>query len=686
MQMLRNFSIFLGFFSVLILPFFANAQNFRWAKQIGGNDTDAGSAIANDPSGNIYIAGTFGSTADFDPGAGVSNLISVEYSDAFVAKYDRSGNLIWVRQMGATNQQEAKGLAVDKNGNVTVTGYFIDSIMVDSNTVFRSNGSYDIFVINYNAAGVYQWGYSFGGSGVDQGGTVAVDTFGNVYASGYFQQTADFDPGAATLNFNSNGNDIYVIKFAPNGSFEWAKQIGGNGTDEVKNIKADQHANIYLSGYFSLTCDFNPGAVTNYIASVGNNDAFVMKLNSAGDYVWAKTFGGANFEVTMALDVDLNGNVYSTGAFQLTADFNPGTATYNLTANNTASDIFISKLDSMGDFVWAKQFAARNGYSQGNAISVASNGDLILAGFFVDTLNFDPTASNFSVISTYNSSDVFIARLNSSGDFQWAKTFGAQFTDRCFAMSLDFEDNIFTSGYYFGNVDFNTESGVYLMPASTIDAFLLKIGNCTAVNAVDQINSCGPYTWIDGNTYNVDENNATFTLAEASVDGCDSIVTLNLEVSSIDTVVTQNDITLTASQSAAVYQWVDCNNNNSPINGAVNQSYTATINGNFAVIIDNGSCTYTSPCFSITTLGISASNESISIRIQPNPAQNSFIISSELEIESLNIFDMNGRLIKTIEQPQNAVPIELYDIAEGIYIISIRTDSGIFHQKLHIVK
>ncbi len=113
--MLRNFSIFLGFFSVLILPFFANAQNFRWAKQIGGNDTDAGSAIANDPSGNIYISGSFGSTADFDPGAGVSNLISVEYSDAFVAKYDRSGNLIWARQMGATNQQEAKGLAVYKN-------------------------------------------------------------------------------------------------------------------------------------------------------------------------------------------------------------------------------------------------------------------------------------------------------------------------------------------------------------------------------------------------------------------------------------------------------------------------------------------------------------------------------------------------------------------------------------------
>ncbi|MBI4648130.1 MAG: SBBP repeat-containing protein, partial [Bacteroidia bacterium] len=389
--------------------------NFVWAKQLGGTSNDRGYSIAIDSSGNIYTMGDFYGIVDFDPGAGTYNLTSAVSAEIYISKLDALGNFVWAKQLGGVNTA-GYSIAVDSIGNVYIIGIFFDPVDFDPGPEIYNltpAGLYDIFISKLDAWGNFVWAKQLGGTSYDDGRSIVVDGSGNVYTTGYFYYTADFDPGAGTYNLTSAGNaDIFISKLDAWGNFVWAKQFGGASYDAGRSIVVDGSENVYTTGYFYYTADFDPDAETYNLTSAGNKDIFISKLDALGNFVWAKQLGGIDHDIGRSIAVDGSGNVYTTGYFQGIAVFDPGPGTYNLTSAGL-EDIFISKLDASGNFVWAKQLGGTNiDYSY--SIALDSSENVYITGNFSGTANFDSSPGTFNLTSA-GENDIFILKLRQKG-------------------------------------------------------------------------------------------------------------------------------------------------------------------------------------------------------------------------------------------------------------------------------
>ena len=280
--------------SVLVLPVVSSAWSPTTpqisAAIFGGTVNDYGMSVAVDASGNIYTAGYFAGTVDFDPGAGTYNLTSAGNDDVFVSKLNSSGDYVWAKTFGGAG----------------------------------------------------------GGGDYDRGNSVAVDASGNIYTTGYFAGTVDFDPGAGTINLTSaGGTDVFVSKLNSSGDYVWAKTFGGISSERGVSVAVDSSGNIYTTGYFAETGDFDPGVGTQGLTSSGSDDVFVYKLNSYRGFEWAKKFGGFDYDTGRSVTVDTSGNVYATGNFGSTVDFDPGVGIQNFISAG-GYDVFVSKLSPLG--------------------------------------------------------------------------------------------------------------------------------------------------------------------------------------------------------------------------------------------------------------------------------------------------------------------------------------------------
>lgn len=328
-----------------------NSGNFVWAKKIGAGYSDVGLSMTIDVLGNIYTTGVFAGITDFDPNAGVYNLYSAGSPDIFVSKLDASGNFVWARKMGGdTNFDEGNSIGIDMSNNVYITGYFIGTSdfnpdsLVTYNLTSSGTGTKDIFICKLDASGNFAWAKKIGGSSHDIGYSLKLDNVGNVYSTGLFSGTVDFDPDSVTLNLSSAGSyDVFVTKFDPNGNLLWAKNMGGASADIAYSMAIDSLNNIYTTGYFVGTSDFDPNSGSYILTSSGSQDVFISKLDVTGNFVWAKNMGGTLLDRARSIYVDAAGNVYTTGVFNGTSDFDPDVPVFNLVASGL-DDIFIQKM------------------------------------------------------------------------------------------------------------------------------------------------------------------------------------------------------------------------------------------------------------------------------------------------------------------------------------------------------
>ncbi len=316
-----------------------------WAVQLGGDFDLHGNGIAVDGSGNVYTIGDFSRTVDFDPGPGTANLIGSGGADVFVSKLDAAGNYVWARHFGSTNDDEGLGIAVDGSGTVHTTGTFSGTVDFDpgGGADLTSNGGTDVFVSKLDAAGNHVWARHFGSAYADRGVGIAVDGSGNVYTTGSFRGTVDFDPGAGTANLPSNG-----------------------------------------------------GA-----------DVFVSMLDSVGNHVWARHWGSSSLDRVRGIAVDGTGNTHTIGEFFQTVDFDPGAGTAYL-GSAGMEDVFVSKLDPSGNYVWAIQFSGPL-IEQGHGIAVDGSGTVHTTGWF-SYADFDPSTGVF-VLESDGSRDAFVSQL-----------------------------------------------------------------------------------------------------------------------------------------------------------------------------------------------------------------------------------------------------------------------------------
>jgi hypothetical protein len=328
---------------------------YSFTKTMGGTDHDFGQSVAVDSSGNVYITGSFQQTVDFNftPG-GPADPHTAVLDDIFLTKINADGSYGYTITMGGTGNDLGQSVAVDGSGNVYITGSFQQT--VDFN--FTPGGPADphtavlddIFLTKINADGSYGYTITMGGTDHDYGQSVAVDGSDNVYVTGYFSGTdADFNPGGtADIHTSAGLEDIFLTKINSDGSYGYTKTMGGTDHDYSRSVTVDSSDNIYITGSFQGTADFDPGAGTDTYTSIGLDDIFLTKINFDGSYDLTKTMGGTDQDFGQSIAVDDRVNVYITGSFRGTVDFNPGAGTDNHTAHE--EDIFLTKF-RMVDFV-----------------------------------------------------------------------------------------------------------------------------------------------------------------------------------------------------------------------------------------------------------------------------------------------------------------------------------------------
>ncbi len=386
--------------------------NLLWVKSMGGADYDFGNAITIDATGNLYMTGSFQTTADFDPGAGTTNLVSAGGYDNFVVKLDAAGTLLWARGMGGADDSYGNAIAVDGSGNVYTTGSFWLSGDFDpgaGTVTLTSAGITDVFLSKLDASGNYVWAKVLGGTGQDESYSLALDASGNVYTTGFFGGTVDFDPGAGTATRTAAGTvDIFVSKLNTSGSYVWAKSFGGTSDDMGQSITVDGSGNVYTVGKFQGTVDFDPGAGTVNRTSAGNTDLFTLKLDASGNYLWAHGMGNTDYDQGKLVKVDGSGNVYTTGIFSGTVDFDPGAGTFNLSSSG-GTDMYIAKYSAAGNFLWAGSIGGYN--DSPSAMVLDPTGNLFVGGYFQGAGDFNPGAGVYTLTGP-GSYDIFLVKVS----------------------------------------------------------------------------------------------------------------------------------------------------------------------------------------------------------------------------------------------------------------------------------
>jgi len=338
------------------------------------------------------------------------------------------------------------------------------------------------------AAPGFGFAFSLGETSEESGRAITSDGAGNVYVTGYFRRTVDFDPGPGVYSFTSANStyssvtnyyaDVFVAKYSTTGALYWARDAGstssaGDGAGGY-GIAVGSDGSVYTTGQYGNSTDFDPGLDTYILPQNSNTESFVWKLDSAGNFVWARHLGGTSWDRGYAIAIAPDGGVCTTGYFTGTADFDPGPGTFNLTAATTdvQGGIYVSKLDAAGDFVWACTPGGTCD-GQGYGIAVAPDGSLYTTGHYYGTADFDPGPGTFSLASS--GADIYVWKLTAGGTFAWAGRIGGTEDDMGYGVAVGADGSVYTTGYFVGTADFDFGPATYNLTADPSDIFVLKL-------------------------------------------------------------------------------------------------------------------------------------------------------------------------------------------------------------------
>jgi cysteine-rich repeat protein len=418
-----------------------------WSHRFGATGDDIGYDIAVDSAGNVLLTGYFQGTVDFGGGP----LSSAGSWDVFAVKLDAQGQHMWSRRFGGTSDDHGRAIAVDSAGNVLLTGYFWGTVDFGGGPL--SSAGWDTFAVKLDAQGQHLWSRRLGGTGVDIGDDIAVDSAGNVLLTGYFQGTADFGGGPRS---SAGGYDIFAVELDAQGQHIWSRRLGGTSHDYGLDIAVDSAGNVLLTGYFEGTADFGGGP----LPSAGGRDIFAVELDAQGQHLWSRRLGGTSNDFGYGITVDNAGNVLLTGYFGGTVDFGGGPL-----SSAGGGDIFAIELDAQGQHLWSRRFGGTS-EDYGFGIAVDSAGNVLLTGYFVGTVDFGGGPLSSAGF------DIFAVELDAQGQHRWSRRLGGTNTDYGLSIAVDSAGNVLLTGYFYGTADFG---GGPLSSAGAEDIFAVKL-------------------------------------------------------------------------------------------------------------------------------------------------------------------------------------------------------------------
>ncbi|XHR83383.1 MAG: SBBP repeat-containing protein [Gloeotrichia echinulata GP01] len=509
-------------------------------------------------------------------------------------------NVLWAQKFGGTQNDAPTGIVVDSSGNTYVTGYFYNTATFGSTTLTSDVNLYsNPFVTKLDSSGKFLWAQKFSNSSglggpFDPSTDITIDASGNTYITGNFSGTATF----GNITLTSGVNQFF---FNTADAFITKLDSSGNFLWAQKlggtSNDAAKGITVDASGNTYVTGTFSDTATfgSTTLTSAGNSDGFITKLDNSGNVLWAKKFGGTSLDNGYDIAADGAGNTYVTGGFTSTATFGDIT----LTSNGSAfGNPFITKLDSSGKFLWAQKFVT-NSYSPGGAITVDSLGNTYITGSFFDTATFGNTTLNSG-----GNQDAFITKLDSSGKFLWAQKLGGASDDSGNDITVDSSGNIYVTGRFSSTVTFGNTT---LTSAGNTDVFVAKLdsnGNVLSAKKLGGTSSdAGNGIAIDGtgNTYVTGTFNSTATFGSTTLTNS----SLGLNSDGFIVKLGQQDITLALTPSSVVedgsnnliYTFTREGNTTNPVTVNFNVGGNATFNTDYTAV---GADTFTATNGTVT--------------------------------------------------------------------------------------
>jgi len=383
--------------------------NYLWMKRGDNYYDDRGLGLCLDPMGYIYITGTCWGGLTF----GSLNVYnSTAYTDQiYVIKLDNNGNEIWMKNAGVDsggspyNDDHGQDLVADSSGNVYVTGFLSNNRSIPLNATFDALNipmlPHDslAFLAKLDNSGNWQWVKTFPGIYGYRDNALGIDDEQNVYVTGGFVGTKIFE----TTTLTSKGKeDIYVIKYAPNGNFQFILQAGDSLKDRGDNIVYGNDGHMYVTGEFRNKVAFGNDTINNN-GSPGGKDIFVAKMTKSGQWVWASK-AGSNKGQDRGIGITANkkGNIFVTGQFSGNAKF----GSIDLDGNGDSVQIFVAAIDTLGKWRWAIQAGSPH-FDRGADIDCDTNCNLYITGYYNETMVMGSLTT--TAISGH---DIFTAKIN----------------------------------------------------------------------------------------------------------------------------------------------------------------------------------------------------------------------------------------------------------------------------------
>ncbi len=392
---------------------------------------------------------------------------------------------LWTGPVQSTGNDATRSVGYDGAWNTYDAGYFSGTVDFDRTIAGTYNqtsaGGSDFYIRKNTQFGFHAWTITLGGAQDDVCWDIQVKSDGDVVATGYFTGIVDFDPGPGITNLNGgSAGAVFIARYSSTGSLVWAKQLSaGSALNEGKTIARDAAGNIITAGVMrdNMDCDPGPGVTTLNLGG-GLNQAFVVKLDSLGNFVWGKGFTGAGTSVANSVAVNTAGDVYFTGAFVGTVDVNGDATTDNRTSiGSGTSDIFVEKILGNGTFSWCV-VAGITQDDIGYGISVNSSDEVFVTGGFRGIVDFDPGPGTANATAGNNTTDVFYWRLSNAGAFVYIHSFsGGTGNDVGYDIHA-LGSTVTICGTFYGSIDFNPGPATSLLTSTgQRDAFVVRLSN-----------------------------------------------------------------------------------------------------------------------------------------------------------------------------------------------------------------
>lgn len=546
------------------------------------------------------------------------------------------------------------------------------------------------------------WIKSVGGTGNDVAQDVALDHSGNIYVTGSFENTVDFDPGPGVTNLTCNGIlDAFLLKLDASGNFAWVYSFGLANSEVGYSVATDQLDNVYVTGRYKGTVDFNPGPGVDTVTSGGNFDIFIVKFDSQGVFQWVKSVGGSADDQAFSIAVDPFGNVIICGYYQAIADFDPGSGMQTLQAAG-GYDGFVLKLESAsGAFFWVHGIG---GVLMDAAIAVSTDaaGNVYETGHFNGIMDFDPGAAIVN-LPQGGGDDIYIRKFDPTGNFIWARMLGGVQTDWTSDLAANSLGDVYSTGTFRGIADFDPGASVFNLNATS------QTGEDFFTSKLD---ASGNFGWAAGTgSANQDEANAITLDAAGNVymggffrQGAD----MN-PGSGVDQMTSfgDNDAFITKFDNAGNYFWTKrlggaaaddtyglaCDaNGKAVVTGTMMSQFVVTNVGDTLFNTTPGGVKADIFIGKLDSVYISGVKDvtAIDFSIYPNPAHDQFTVqlsNSSNTKNKIEVLDVTGNLVYASgELITHRATIKTHSFAPGIYFVRVYANEFYQTQKLIITQ